>query len=364
MKGSFLTLVQSAIVMAFLFADINYFFQNTESLSFKRTQQIMGTLAQITLTVSDSKENFPLQKLFWLRQTQRAFQVMKDLDQLLSLYLPHSELSQLNQKGFLREAHPDLLFLIRKSFEIQKETGGAFDPTLASLTMGAYHFNQLNVYSSNQLPLPNSHEIIQALKLHGSSFIQIKGKTIRITRRGVGLDFGGIAKGYAVDRAAEILFSPILLQAEINLSGDIRCFKKCYIVIRNPMKPQKVAAEFEVNQICHDNKNKCYDQVGISTSGGYYRYSGQQKFHHLLDPHTGLSSQSFSSVTLVGQETSADLDAWSTALAVMKSQDAFIFLQSRPELGFYLVMPSGEVKTNLAQVNFIHKFQSYLPSAK
>lgn len=303
-----------------------------------REKQIMGTIARISVSGRMAS-----------RSIDEAFGVMEELDRVLSVYRSDSQVSRLNQQGVLKDSHRDLLDLIQKSREIERETGGAFNMTLAALTLRAYHLQELNHLSSRSLPRPRSEDIRKALGQTGSQFVRVKGTEIKILKKGLGLDFGGIGKGYAIDKASAILAKAGLQDGSISLSGDIRCFGECLIRIQDPHDPlseSKFVAELRVKG----------SQVGISTSGGYGRFSGDPSFHHLIDPKTGRSVSNLSSLTLLGNESNTNLDAWTTALAVMPLEKVRQFLHVHPGLGYYIVFSDGRTDSNLERSPWVVDF--------
>lgn len=303
-----------------------------------REKQIMGTIARISVSGD-----------IGARSIDEAFGVMEELDRILSVYKSDSQVSRLNQRGFLTDSHPDLLDLIQKSREVERETGGAFNMTLAALTLRAYHFQDLNHLNSKSLPRPGSEDIRMALGQTGSQFVRVKGTEIRILKKGLGLDFGGIGKGYAIDKASGILAKDGLRDGSLSLSGDIRCFGECLIKIQDPQDPMsdsKFVAELRVRG----------PQVGISTSGGYGRFSGDPLFHHLIDPKTGRSVSNLSSLTLLGNETNTNLDAWATALAVMPLKRVRQFLLAHPGLGYCIVFSDGRTDSNFDRSPWVVDF--------
>lgn len=303
-----------------------------------REKQIMGTIARISVSGH-----------IGARTIDEAFGVMEELDRILSVYKSDSQVSRLNQEGVLRDSHRDLLDLIQKSREIERETEGAFNMTLAALTLRAYHFQDLNRLNSRSLPRPRSADIRIALGQTGSRFVRVKGAEITIMKKGLGLDFGGIGKGYAIDKASAILAKDGLRDGSLSLSGDIRCFGECLIEIQDPRDPlsdSKFIAELRVRG----------PQVGISTSGGYGRFSGDPLFHHLIDPKTGRSVSNLSSITLLGNETNTNLDAWTTALAVMPLEKVRQFLHAHAGLGYYIVFSDGRTDSNLERSPWVVDF--------
>jgi len=130
------------------------------------------------------------------------------------------------------------------------------------------------------------------------------------------LDFGGIAKGYAIDRGMDMLKQHGIHHALINAGGDIRLIGKhgdrpWHIGIRHPRHKNDVLADLQLQ-----------GDVSIVTSGDYerfYIYHGK-RYHHLLNPQTGMPSMAAQSVTVMADSATL-ADAWSTALFIQGKID-------------------------------------------
>lgn len=178
-------------------------------------------------------------------------------------------------------------------------TKGFFDPTIGAVT-------RLWDFSPNAIP-PHPDSLRNALTLVGFDRL-ISGEL----SEGVLLDFGGIAKGYACDRAIESLRRLGCSRAIINLGGDLSILgrrkdgKPWRIAIRHPRETHSFIGYLDV------------DQCAIATSGDYERffiYQGK-RYHHIIDPKDGMPGSRCQSVTVVA--ASAWLaDAMATALFLM-----------------------------------------------
>jgi thiamine biosynthesis lipoprotein len=183
------------------------------------------------------------------------------LEALLSRFRPSSELSRLNAEGALT-AGPDLLAVTRAALAARESTHGLFDPTVhdALVAAGYDRSFELVAPTDDGGPAP-SRRCGGRIDLDGS----------RITLGpGVHLDLGGIAKGYAVDRAAAILAGagPCL----VNAGGDL--------VARGGRWPVGLEGTGVVLEL---------DAGAIATSGRDRRrwQRGDEERHHLIDPATG-----------------------------------------------------------------------------
>ncbi len=276
-----------------------------------RTQVIMGTF--ITITV-DEKETSAL---------QNGFEIFKDVDASLSTFNHDAVIYKLNRdkKVLLNQYAYEALVL---SSNYYKATDGYFDITIGSLTKDAYKFGDKPEIPSAQLV--NDSEV-DFTKLYFDKH------EARIAD-GIKLDFGGMGKGFAVDKVGSYFLSQGIDSAVIAASGDIRCLNFCSIEINNPFH-EKNLASFRTSQ-----KN-----LGISTSGNYNRYAKEIKNNHLINPKTKKPQLKFVSITLIGTMLSSDLDAYATAVSVMPIKKAYDFLKSLP-LAYLIMQSDGVLKVS------------------
>lgn len=202
---------------------------------------------------------------------------------------------------------PSLIPLIRKSREYSRLSQGLFNPAIGRLiALWGYHSDDLP-----EGPHPADSDI-QALLTQKPSMqsIEIKGVRISNTNPAVQLDFGGIAKGYALDVVLDHLRQMGVKNAIINTGGDLKAIGKhgdrpWSIGIRDPRGKGNLGGL--------DIK----DNEAVFTSGDYERFYIEAgiRYHHILDPRTGYPARNASSVTVVHQDA-ALADAAATALFV------------------------------------------------
>jgi thiamine biosynthesis lipoprotein len=165
---------------------------NTEPVALhKSSRLLMGTLVEITIPGEEKTAK---------AATEAIFSELKRVEDLTSFHKP-SELTRINDQAGNGpvKANAELLSLIGESLRFAKETHGAFDPTVGPLT-------QLWNFSGGDPRLPTQPEITAALAKIGWRRVKIDSEagTIELPDRGMALDLGGIAKGYALQRVAAV----------------------------------------------------------------------------------------------------------------------------------------------------------------
>lgn len=222
---------------------------------------------------------------------------MKRYNDLFTIFSDSSEVSQLNRYGRIK-ASKDLITIIKKAKEIGEATDGAFTVTIYPL-MAIWGFYQ------KSYRLPEEKEIVQKKELVGDERLVIKGDSVYLLP-GTKIDLGGIAVGYAIDRAYEILKRWGIKKGLIDGGGDIFVFGTSYkIGVKNPRKEGVI-------------ETLNLKDEAVSTSGDYENYFeiGGRRFSHIIDPRTGYPKEGVMSVTVFGKEAII-CDALSTALFVL-----------------------------------------------
>lgn len=235
-----------------------------------------------------------------------------ELDELLSTGKETSEVSRLNDTGkaVLSETS---ISLVKKSLELNKQTGGLFDITI-------YPLMELWGFPSKNYKVPSDKEIKENLKNVGSDKIIFDENTGKISfkNKGMKIDFGGIGKGYITDELVKILTDEGVESAIINLGGNVFGLNKkpdgslWNVAIRDPDEPENYMAAIRIGN------------SAVITSGGYERYFEENGkiYHHILNPKTGKPSDSnLKSVSIVSKNATL-ADALSTSLFIMGEKKA------------------------------------------
>ncbi len=235
------------------------------------------------------------------------------IDSLLNRFSEKSLVSELNRKLEVR-ASSDIIYLFSLSDSISRLTNGLFDISIAPLieTWGFYEHEYQD---------PDTGEIEQKKKFVNYKNIKIGKDSIKILE-GMQVDLGGIAQGYAADRAAEILKRHHIRSALINIAGEIVAIgqspkgRPWRIGIKNP----RGKGAIEIVEL---------KEGALSTSGNYEKFFliGGKKYPHIINPQTGFPALNFVSVTVFAQNASF-ADAIATAVAIMGPERSMKFLDS------------------------------------
>lgn len=215
---------------------------------------------------------------------------MHRTDRLMSTYKPESQLSQVNAHACERPiaVDPDIIDVVTKSFHYSRLSDGLFDVTYASVG---------HLYDYREGRSPSEEQIAAALPSVDYRQVEVDRErcTIRFLRPGMRIDLGGFAKGWAVDRGAEILRSLGIANAMVTAGGDTRLLgdrlgKPWIVGIRDPRRDGEVVTRIPL-----------VDEA-VSTSGDYERYFEHEgvRHHHILVPGTGRSPSAVRSVTIIG----------------------------------------------------------------
>lgn len=282
-----------------------------ESLwSMERTQVHMGTM--ISVTVADQEVS------------DAVFDLFSYLDKTLSTYKKDSEISHLNKHG---EANVSTATheVLKRSLEMYRLSGGAFDVTIGSLTHNAYRFGYADEH------LPSAQEVERLAKFVGSGRIRITETAVHLLP-GTVIDLGGIGKGFAVDRAVELMVQKGVSGGVVAASGDIGCLGPCEIRVQDPFH-----ADGSIALI-----TSALPRFAISTSGNYERYIRTKANNHLIDPKTHKPQQRYASITLMDSGDNTRLDALATAVSVMDEDKALSMLATLG-IGYLLIRNDGRV---------------------
>jgi thiamine biosynthesis lipoprotein len=199
----------------------------------------------------------------------------------------------------------------------------------------------------NKLVVPNRKALDATLALIDYRQINIDPEMNRIglSKKGSAADLGGIAKGYAVDRAIAMLKNHGVERAVVNAGGEIyalgapRDQAGWEIGIQHPARPQTLAGRITVTN------------RAVSTSGNYewrwaHRQDVKKNFGHLVDATTGHMTEPVLSATIIADST-MKADALSTAVFLMGREKAEKFIASQKDVGGALILPQGKTDIDI-----------------
>ncbi|MBN2072448.1 MAG: FAD:protein FMN transferase [Actinobacteria bacterium] len=280
---------------------------------FEESREMMGTYVNITVYGPQEEAE---------KSIDAAFESIALIEKIASIYDEESEVSFLNREGYIENPSPDLVELIRLSKEYSEITGGSFDITIQPV---------LKLWSEGlwqESEEVQEKTVGEALRLVGSDMIEVDENKISFKQKDMAVTLGGIAKGYAVDRALEVIGEHGIKYALVDAGGDIGTIgskpdgSKWSVKLRDPDDPDNQESGME------SLPTFIFEGRAVATSGNYYRYYDPEKeVHHISDPKTGYSASSCISVTIIA-DTCTEADVLATAVFVMGPEDGMELVES------------------------------------
>ena len=260
------------------------------------TRSIMGTsvaIAAVHPNVDEAKEAVSL-----------AFEQVRRIEDLMSIYKQDSEVSMLNKNGFIGRATVGTILVIKKSLRYSELSEGAFSTCVLPL---------LDLWEEKLRAgkFPTETEINSVLEFTDYRNIALDGGNVQFRKSGMRITLGGIAKGYAVDRAIEVLCHEGVNNTLVSAGGDIRALGEkargvpWRIAVRDPQDKRRSITVVELR-----------DQA-IATSGSYERHIGREmKVSHIVNSRTGQPAQGLLSTSII-TKNAIDADALSTVVFLL-----------------------------------------------
>ncbi len=284
----------------------------------------MGTRCAVELWATDRKQGDAAM--------EAVLADMRRVDALMSTYKPDSEVSLVNAGASKAPVvvSVELFELLETAQQYSALSSGAFDITYASV-------GYLYDYRAHQRP--DSKAIAAALP--AVDYRQLKldkvKHSVAFGKPGMRIDLGGIAKGYAVDRGIQILKDRDFTHAMVNAGGDTRVsgdrFGKPWVVgIRHPIARMK-------------SRCACRWRMRLfSTSGDYERFfdEGGVRYHHILDPKTGMSPHEVRSVTVIASNATRT-DGLTKTVFILGPKAGLDFINSLPDADAIVIAADGKV---------------------
>lgn len=294
----------------------------------ERTYMTMGAQLQLTARTADQRS---AEAAF-----EEVFREFERLDGLMSVWREGSDIVRLNAAAG-QHAVPisaevrDALVAAR---EISESTGGKFDVTFGALS-GLWKFDH---DQDNRIPDPAAVRARLPLIDYRQLEIDEAAGTAFLKKAGMSVHLGGIGKGYAVDRAAEILRRRGVRDFMIQSGGDLyaggrRGDRPWRVGIRDPRGPAE--RSFAALDVADET---------VSTSGDYERafISGGRRYHHIIDPDLGEPTRDTRSVTIVARRATR-ADALSTGVFLLGPQAGMTLIEKLPDVEGVIVTAGNEV---------------------
>jgi thiamine biosynthesis lipoprotein len=307
---------------------------------YKESRILMDTFCSITVVASSKEEA--------KAAIEAGFGEILKLETLLNYFSPESELSAINNAAGAAplKVTKETVEILIKAMHIAEYTDGAFDPTLAPV---------IKLWKFSKIPsdsvMPSGGDVDKALQRIGYRKVAIdRGSSeVLLKEGGMEIDLGGIAKGYAADKAVLAIQSLGIQSALVAIAGDIRGFgtntsgQPWRVGIQNPRPETDSEKPWEDILATIQLKDSA-----ISTSGDYQRFFMRdgKRYHHILDPHTGYPAESgLISSTVIAPEGYLT-DGLSTAVFILGAEKGIRLLE---EKGLGGVLVNSEKKIYLTK---------------
>ncbi len=274
-----------------------------------KTGFLMGTVVEVTC-----KDSFIIDEVF---------SEIKRLDDLLSKFNPQSDIYTLNKQRRM-VVSSETLEVVKRSIEFNQITDGAFDIAIGQ---------SIDVWKKaiESKSLPSDKAVKSALAKSGIDKIRINEvKNEIVLLGGITLDLGGIAKGFVVDKAVELVNRKGVDSCMINAGGNIYCLGKhnnrsWRVGILDPRNDERILKKINL------------EDIAVATSGDYQQFFeiDGSRYSHIIDPRTGHPVENKVISVTVLADSAATADALSTAIFVLGKEKGTKLLE---ELDVYGVV--------------------------
>lgn len=275
--------------------------QERKYVTVHRTQKLMGSRFDITVVAVN-------EELGYINIDEAVSEIIR-IEKLISAWDPDSETTLINKNAGIKpvKVSLELFKLIERAKQISEITDGAFDISYSSM-------DDIWKFDGSMQYMPTKEEVKKSIGKVGYNkiILNARDQSVFLNQKGMRISFGAIGKGYAADKAKELLVSKQVIAGVINASGDLTTWgtkasgEKWLIGIANPLSKDKIFSWLPIVE------------SSVATSGNYEKFVvfNGKKYSHIIDPRTGYPSRGVNSVTIFAK--SAELcDALATAVFIM-----------------------------------------------
>jgi thiamine biosynthesis lipoprotein len=301
----------------------------------KRSQMLMGTVVFVTAVGTDESTAHQAAKA--------GLEEIRRLEELLSTWIPTSELSQVNDAAG-REAvqvSQETFQVLERSLDMAKLTNGGFNIAVGPAVKA------WDASGDGQIPPQEDLESLRPRIDVSQIHLDKKKRTVWLQRPGMQIDVGGIGKGYAADLAARVMKASGATAGVVALSGDIKTFgrmpddQRFVFGIQHPRKEQgEILGRIEL------------ENEAVSSAGDYQRYFMKDgiRYHHILDPATLQPARECQSVTVVAKE-GVMADGLDTGIFVMGPEKGMALIESLTDVEGIIVGQDGKISVSSGLVS-------------
>ena len=297
----------------------------------KRVLKLMGNRFEISVVTDD--KNWAEERI------DEAVAEISRIEQVLTTFKESSQTNAINASAGIQPIAVDreVFDLIKRSLKISALTRGAFDISYGSIDKRFWNFD------TSITALPDNELAKQSVQLinYRNILLDEENCTVFLKQKGMRIGFGGIGKGYAADRAKQILQQKGVNSGVVNAAGDLITWgtqpdgKPWTIGIADPNAKQHPFSSLSVSN------------MAVATSGNYEKYVviNGKKYSHTIDPKTGFPVSGIKSVTIIC--ASAELaDAMATPVMVMGTKVGLGMINQMKEIACIIIDDNNRIYTS------------------
>ena len=278
-----------------------------------------------------------------------AFALIDQLEDQMTVYRDHSEISQMNNRAFDTPFKTErrLFELLQTAQEIHQATNGAFDVTAGQLS-------KLWGFEQRSGKIPDKDDILTTLTHVGAQHVTLNNdqQTVAFAKAGLKINLGGIGKGYAIDRTASLLRiegiedfaihggQSSVLCAGSNVTENEGTKNGWPIGLSHPVLPEIRLATFQLQD----------QALGTSGSGRQGFFHNGKRYGHIIDPRTGWPTDHFLSTTVISSSAALS-DALATAFFVMPLQEIESYCRQHTDVA--AVIAIGDPTSGRGEVELV-----------
>ena len=263
---------------------------------------------------------------------------IKRIEKLISSWDENSETSLINKNAGLKpvQVSIELFQLIQRAIQLSEFTSGAFDITYASM-------NTVWKFDGSLKNIPTHKEILNSIEKvdYKNIVLDVEKLTVFLKNSGMKISFDAIGKGYAADKAKELMKSKKVFAGTINASGDLTTWgrqasgEKWILGVFNPVNQEEILKWLPMNE------------SAVSTSRNFDKFIefNGEKFSHIIDPRTGYPTKDIKKVSVFSK--SAELcDALATAVFSMGITTSLALINQHKNIEIIIVDSENKIHTS------------------
>lgn len=295
---------------------------------FKKNQKLMGNQFEITVVCTNEQLGEQV--------VNKAIEEIKRIENLLTTFSTKSITYEINENASIKpvKVTQEVFDLICRCQMISKITQGAFDITYGSIDKRFWNFDL------QMTQLPNEVEAKKAVALinYNNIILNAEQNTVFLKNKGMRIGFGGIGKGYAAEKAKNILIENGITSGIVNAAGDLTTWgmqengKPWTIGIADPNKKETLFSSFQITN------------TSVATSGNYEKFVviNGKKYSHTINPKTGFPIEGIKSVSIIA-ENAEIADALATPVTILGVDVGLDFINQLPNIGCIIINDFDEI---------------------